>query len=206
MFCGFGQDSSFPQLQRQETSKHPRVSPDHPFPLLNSWHSYRPYAALVSHDRLTTRSIAMPCQLFVWLRHRIMGTDRQRARPRESVNLPPAHASTHAPVHSHQQNDLPPPSYDNLFPSHPDGTEDLETVRARHPPKRPLQAPMPTDSPIEAAYLASVTAATGYVAAAQDETHPCMIAARIAQAISIAASASGSHAALLAALSTVELR
>lgn len=148
----------------------------------------------------------MPCQLFVWLRHRIMGTDRQKARPRESVNLPPAHASTHEPMHTHPHNAPLPPPYDNLFPSHPDGTEDLETVRARHPPKRPLQAPMPTDSPIEAAYLASVTAATGYVAAAQDETHPCMIAARIAQAISIAASASGSHAALLAALSTVELR
>lgn len=147
----------------------------------------------------------MPCQLFIWLRRRVMGTDRQTARPGESLNLPPAHASTHAPIHLHPQDHPPPPSYDNLFPCHPDGTEDLETVRSRHPPKRPLQAPMPTDSPIEAAYLASVTAATGYVAGAQDETHPCMIAARIAQAISIAASASNSHAALLAAVNAVEL-
>lgn len=65
---------------------------------------------------------------------------------------------------------------------------------------------MPTDSPAEAAYLASVTAAAGYVAAAQDETHPSMIAAPAAQAIYIAASASQSHSALLAAVNAFELQ
>lgn len=108
---------------------------------------------------------------------------------------------------SHPQNDPDPPSYDTLIPYHLDGTEDLETIRARHPPKRPLNAPIPTDSPTEAAYLASMTALVGRAAAVEDETNPFMIAARTVQAISIAASASPlpSHTALLAALNAVEL-
>lgn len=136
------------------------------------------------------RSIAMPCQLLAWLRHRVR---------------PPAYARTHAPVPSHPQNHPGPPSYDDLFPYHPDGTEDLETIRARHPPKRPLRAPIPTDSPTEAAYLASVTALIGLAAAVQDETDTYMIIARTAQAISIAASASPSHTTFLAALNSIEL-
>lgn len=136
------------------------------------------------------RSIAMPCQLLAWLRHRVR---------------PAAHPRTHAPVPSHPQNHPDPPSYDNLFPYHPDGTEYLETIRARHPPKRPLNAPIPTDSPTEAAYLASVTALLGLGAIVEDETDPFMIIARTAQAISIAASASPSHTALRAALNSIEL-
>lgn len=108
---------------------------------------------------------------------------------------------------SHPQNDPDPPSYDTLIPYHLDGTEDLETIRARHPPKRPLNAPIPTDSPTEAAYLASMTALAGCAAAVEDETNPFMVAARTVQAISIAASASPlpSHTVLLAALNAVEL-
>ncbi|KAG8157022.1 hypothetical protein KVR01_013012 [Diaporthe batatas] len=85
-----------------------------------------------------------------------------------------------------------------------DGREDLETLRARHAPRRPLNAPIPTDSPTEAAYLAGATALPGLIRAVLDETHPCMIIARAAQAISIAASTSQSHAALLAAVNTME--
>lgn len=118
---------------------------------------------------------------------------------------PPADARTHAPVPSHPQNHPGPPSYENLFPYHPDGTEGLETIRARHPPKRPLNAPIPTDSPTEAAYLASVTALTGLATAVEDETDPFMIVARTVQAISIAASVSPSHTTFLAALNSVEL-
>lgn len=81
---------------------------------------------------------------------------------------------------------------------------DLETLRARHPLKRTLNPPIPTDSPTEAAYLAGATALPGLVMASLDETHPCMIIARAAQAISIAASTSQSHAALLAAVNTME--
>lgn len=134
----------------------------------------------------------MPCQLLVWLRHR---------------RRPAIHARTHVPVPSHPQNDPDPPSYDTLIPYHLDGTEDLETIRARHPPKRPLNAPIPTDSPTEAAYLVSMTALVGCAAAVEDETNPFMVAARTVQAISIAASASPlpSHTALLAALNAVEL-
>lgn len=153
-------------------------------------HNLLSHVSHVSHARLTSRSIAMPCQLLMWFRHRMR---------------PPAHARTHAPVPSHPQNHPDPPSYDNLFPYHPDGTEDLETIRARHPPKRPLHAPIPTDSPTEAAYLASVNAFVGLAAAVQDETDPFMIIARTVQAISIAASSSPSHTALLAALNSVEL-
>ncbi|KAG6361119.1 hypothetical protein INS49_009343 [Diaporthe citri] len=127
-----------------------------------------------------------------------------RDRPRARRRLPPAHARTHTRRHPRRRNHTPPPSYDNLFPHHSDGREDLETIRARHPPKRPLNAPIPTDSPIEAAYLAGATASSGMLRAVQDETHPYMVIARAAQAISIAASTSQSHAALLAALNTME--
>lgn len=126
----------------------------------------------------------------MWFRHRMR---------------PPAHARNHAPVPSYPQNHPDPPSYDNLFPYDPDGTEDLETVRARHPPKRPLHAPIPTDSPTEAAYLASATVLVGLATAVEDETDPFMIIARTAQAISIAASASPSPTTFLAALNSVEL-
>lgn len=44
----------------------------------------------------------------------------------------------------------------------------------------------------------------GLFLAAQDETHPAMIIARTAQAISIATSSSKSHAALLAAVNAME--
>lgn len=118
--------------------------------------------------------------------------------------MPPARPRTHVPIDARPQDHTQPPSYDHLFPHLRDGREDLETIRARHPPKRPLNAPIPTDSPTEAAYLAGATAFPGLVRAARDETHPCMIIARTAQAISIAASTSQSHAALLAAVNTME--
>lgn len=190
IFGELGHVSSSPKLQPQRANEHFKcfvvpgilVEPTAPKSALTR--------LTRSHARLTSRSIAMPCQLLMWFRHRMR---------------PPAHARTHAPVPSHPQNHPDPPSYDNLFPYHPDGTEDLETIRARHPPKRPLNAPIPTDSPTEAAYLASVTAFIGLAAAVQDETDPFMIIARTAQAISIAASASPSHTALLAALNSIEL-
>lgn len=142
----------------------------------------------------------MPCQLLVWLRQKMMRRDRPRARRR----LPPAHARNHTRRHPRQRNHTPPPSYEYLFPRNAVGREDLEIIRARHPPKRPLNAPIPTDSPIEAAYLAGATASSGLIRAIQDETHPYMVIARAVQAISIAASTSRSHAALLAALNTME--
>ena len=141
----------------------------------------------------------MPCQLLVWLLRRIMRSNRPQPH-----NLPPARPGTHVPIDARPQDHTQPPSYDHLFPHLRDGREDLETIRARHPPKRPLNAPIPTDSPTEAAYLAGATAFPGLVRAALDETHPCMIIARTAQAISIAASTSQSHAALLAAVNTME--
>lgn len=156
----------------------------------------------IPHERLTAHIIAMSCQLLVWLHRRMMPWGR---RPRARRHLPSAHARNHAPTNSRPRNRTPRPSYDNLFPRRGDGTEDLETIRARHPPKRPLNGPIPTDSPVEAAYLAGATALIGLGAACQDETHPCLIVARAAQAISAAASASQSYAALLAAVHSMEL-
>lgn len=144
--------------------------------------------------------------------------DAQRFPPSAQASSSSSSSSTSAPIHSHhphhphhpqdqdqdqdQSHTGPPPSYESLF-----GTEDLETVRARHPPRHPLNAPIPTDSPIEAAYSAGAHAFMGMVMATEFETHPHMIAARVAHAISVAASASNSqsYAALLAAASSVEL-
>lgn len=128
----------------------------------------------------------------------------QRDRPRARRRLPPAHARNHTRRHPRQRDHTPPPSYEYVFPRHAVGREDLETIRAGHPPKRPLNAAIPTDSPIEAAYLAGATASSGLIRATKDETHTCMVIARAVQAISIAASTSRSHAALLAALNTME--
>ncbi|KAI7775391.1 hypothetical protein LA080_006854 [Diaporthe eres] len=106
----------------------------------------------------------------------------RQGRSRASRQLPAAHATHHSRV----------------------DPEDVEILRARHLPKRPLNAPIPTDSPIEAAYLSGATAISGLMRTAQDETHPAMIIARTAQAISIAASSSRSYAALLAAVNAME--
>lgn len=141
----------------------------------------------------------MPCQLLIWLVRRLMRSNR----PRPPRDLPPARPRIHAPIDARLQDPAQPPSYDHLFPRPRDGREDLETLRARHPPKHQLNAPIPTDSPTKAAYLAGTTAFPG-LAIARDETHPYMIIARTAQAIAIAASTSQSHAVLLAAVNTME--
>ncbi|KAK2595883.1 hypothetical protein N8I77_013674 [Diaporthe amygdali] len=132
------------------------------------------------------------------LEHRMI----RRDRPRATQRLPSAHssASTRAPIHSHPQDHTSPPSYDSLSRG-----ADLETTRARNPPKRTLNAPIPTDSPIEEAYLAAATALIGLSRSSQDETYSSMFVARAAQAVSVAASTSKTYPAFLAAVNAVEL-
>ncbi|KAJ0116028.1 hypothetical protein J7T55_004972 [Diaporthe amygdali] len=98
----------------------------------------------------------------------------RRDRPRATRQLPSAHssASTSAPTHSHSQVHTSPPSYDSLF-----GETDLETVRAQNPPKTPLNAPIPTDSPIEEAYFVAATALIDLFRTSQDEMYPLMTVA-----------------------------
>ncbi|KAL1874478.1 hypothetical protein Daus18300_003496 [Diaporthe australafricana] len=160
--------------------------------------------------------IALMSRLLVWLQGGMMQWNRPQAnlRHRElpSLSANASSSNTSAPINSHlpqdqdqdqeQNHTIPPPSHDNLF-----GTEDLGTMRARHSLEYSLNAPIPTDSPVEAAYFAGAHACMSMAIATEHETHPYMIVARAAHAISVAASASTSqsYSALLAAVNSVEL-
>ncbi|POS77958.1 hypothetical protein DHEL01_v203644 [Diaporthe helianthi] len=153
-----------------------------------------------------------------WLRRKLefRGKTRRRACDPSKPETA-AHPST--PI-SKQQNDSPPP-YDTLdlpprsrvifdFQSGIDGSESLEVLRARNPAITPpsdtrpiLRPPREAAQLNVAADLAGLAAVDGMIRAL-DETNPRMVAARTAQAISMAVSTSRSYAAFVAAVTAVE--
>lgn len=154
----------------------------------------------------------MASRLRAWLRRRMRSSGK--ALPRETTSGGPNKQPS-----PDVQKDSPPPPYNRLdllrdgtprAPRNADGSETIETLRARNPATRPpledspiLKPPRHMRTSNGAAKAAASSAVIGVVRALDEQDHR-MIAARTAQAIAVAVSTSRSYASFVAAVTAAE--